>query len=575
MTSSTLISHLLLVVTAWLAYGVEAETPRVTLPHSSTVVSGITLDYEETEYLRVSTTFQAYLGIPYAEPPVGDLRFEKPVKKGDLGNTYLAVSDRAICPQLSPVDDLLPIPIFRNVDEDCLYLNVHTPSPRPTGAPVLVWFHGGMYTVGAGSSFVYEPVPLMAFTEDFIVVTVNYRLGVFGFLTTGDTTAPGNYGMFDQVMSLQWVQDNIEAFGGDPSRVTIMGQSAGSASVGLHVLSPQSSGLFQQAIMESGNALCPWAVDTNIDRQIALSDEIAKQVGCYSADSEDLISCLRTVDEPTLTRAQIIISAQYLLNEMLFTPVVDFDFLPDLPINIVQRSEFNSVPTLLGTNQDEGTFAVMRAFPTYVVRKEPPPMSFSQFQEMFPQYLYYSSPTLTEVAEQWYVDWTKADDPSADHLDAFIDMNTDQTFACATEAMARALSQSGAPTFRYEMTHDPAWSIIAGIPTWIGAGHGEELQYVFGWAFNDLFGRFVGQTEEEKTMSLQFMTYWTNFIRTGDPNSAESSYPPWPTFNVPELKYKQLSVGMENSRALRMDNCALWLNLAPDLYAQDMQYNNQ
>ncbi|XP_071492971.1 acetylcholinesterase-like [Diadema antillarum] len=550
---------------------VTAQAPRVQLP--DTTLIGTNLEFNETEYLGGEIiTIRAFLGIPFAEPPVGDLRFRNPVKKGPLGTFFTAARDGPICPQLSPIDtigDLLPVPIpvGRNADEDCLYLGVHTASPQPTNAPVLVWFHGGGYTLGGGSGSIYEPLPLIAVSPEIIVVTVNYRLGVFGFLTTGDSASPGNYGMLDQVMALEWVRDNIQYFGGDPSKVTIMGESAGAGSVGLHIVSPLSQGLFHQAIMESGNALCPWAADTNIERQIGFTREIAENFNCDVTDNVALIECLRGVDEVNLTRAQLAMTRTHLIVELLFVPVVDGYFLPAAPATLIGHPDFRGVPTLMGTNEDEGTLIALRAFPSYVVRRVPPPMSLTEFQELFPGYLYYSSPLLIPAVEHWYVDWTKADNQSSDHLDAFIRLNTDQVFACSTELMARALANVSAPVYRYEMTHDPSWSVFAGVPKWLGAGHAEELQYVFGWAFNPSFNRIVGQTDEEKWMSVQFMTYWTNFIRTGDPNSPVSgSYPSWPQFTVPELEYKKLSLTMENGRAMRMESCAFWLNLAPDLY---------
>ncbi|XP_782312.4 carboxylesterase 5A-like [Strongylocentrotus purpuratus] len=534
--------------------------PQVDLPGTDTTLSGKYMDFNESQYLNVDTRMEAFLGIPFAEPPTGDLRFKNPVKKGDLGRIYRAALDKSICPQ---------IPLGRNLDEDCLYLSVHTSSPRPNNGAVVVWFHGGAYSLGAGSNTVYEPLPLIAFAPDIVFVGVNYRLGLYGFMTTGDSAAPGNYGMYDQVMALQWVQDNIAAFGGNPNRVTIMGESAGAASVSLHMLSPLSEGLFHQAIMESGNALCPWAVDTDMERQVGFTREIADLVNCTEEDSEALLTCLREVEEKDLTRAQITLTAKYLTNEMLYAPVVDYAFLPDIPMEIVRRQEFHKVPTLIGTNEDEGTLIALRVYPLYVVRPNPPNISLSEFRELIPLYLFYNSPMMASAVEQWYIDWTQADDPSANHINSFINWNTDQMFACPAEAMARAVADTGAPVYRYEMTHDPSKAVFDSTPSWYGAGHAVELQYVFGWAFGpDLPGIVKRQTHDEKVMMVQFMRYWTNFITTGDPNTpdSEGDYPDWPKFTVPELEYKKLSLTMENDRALRMEACAFWLNYAPLLH---------
>lgn len=375
--------------------------------------------------------------------------------------------------------------------------------------------------------------------------------------------------MFDQVMALQWVQDNIAAFGGDPSKVTIMGESAGAGSVGLHLLSPLSTNLFHQAIMESGNALCPWAVDTNMDRQIAFTRELAAMVNCMETDNEALIECLRGVDEQNLTRAQITLTGENLVIELVFAPVVDNAFLPDIPQELVKEHNFNSVPTLIGTNHDEGTLLTLRAYPSYVVRQRPPDMTLEDFREMLPDYLYYSSPMVASAVEQWYIDWTKADNVSENHIESFINLHTDQAFACPAEAMARAMYETGAPVYRYEMTHIPTMSVFAGVPGWLGAGHAEELQFVFGWGLNQKLTPLLRrQSDEEKEMTVQFMRYWTNFIKTGNPNEPDSTseYPDWPMYTLPEQEYKMLSLTMENGRAMRMDTCAFWLNYAPVLY---------
>nr|XP_054750531.1 cholinesterase-like [Lytechinus pictus] len=537
----------------------QGQGPQITLPGpSNTDLRGTYITFNESEYLNVDITIEAFLGIPYAEPPVGDLRFRNPVKKGDLGMLYLADRDRSTCAQVNGGEN-----------EDCLYLGVHTSSPRPRNASVMVWLHGGAFTLGGGSWTGYDPYPLIAISPDIIVVNINYRLGVLGFLTTGDDASFGNFGMHDQVMALQWVQENIAAFGGDPRRVTIMGESAGAASVGLHLLSPLSQGLFRHAIMESGNALCPWAVDTNITRQVGFTKDIADRVNCSTTDNEDLVECLRNTDVIVLLRVQALLVGQNLFNELLFVPVVDGSFLPDIPIDMIKREEFHKVPTLLGTNEDEGTLIALRAYPIYLRRTDPPTMTIQEFRESLPNYLYYYTPMLASAVEQWYIDWSLADNSSADQLEAFVRLNTDQVFSCSTEIMARALEGCQAIIYRYEMTHDPSRSIWGDKPGWMRAGHGEEIQYVFGWGIKSRLNQ--PQTHEEKLMSIQVMRYWTNFIQNGDPNdpAPTNDLPFWPRYTIPDQEYKKLSQSMDNGRAMRMDSCSFWMNYAPTLYNQD------
>ena len=253
-----------------------------------------------------------------------------------------------------------------------------------------------------------------------------------------------------------------------------------------------------------------------------------------------------------------------LVIELVFTPVVDRDFLPDLPIELIKRKEFHSVPSLMGTNRDEGTLVALRTFPPYLNEPDPPTMSLEEFRDVLPTYLYYPSPLVVPAVEQWYIDWTQADNTSADHLPEFIQLQTDQVmlclsaftdiimariqmntkqdqdsicdtnqffyaffhklhcffnfcqaFACGTELMARTLEESGAPVFRYEFTYVPGKSIWGDVPGWMGAGHGEEIQYVFAWGLNPDMADYAEHNDEENWLSVNLMRHWTNFIRSG------------------------------------------------------------
>lgn len=547
-----------------------------TVELASATLSGVSVRFDDPTYTGVNKTIDAYLGVPFAEPPVGDLRFANPVPL-HLQGEYNATEDRDECPQMSPLDDWTPRPLppifnitlpgpipVRKISEDCLFLSIYTPSPKPvTLVPVLVWIHGGGYAIGGGSEIIYDPIPIVAMS-DIIVVNVNYRLGVFGFFTTGDDVAMGNFGMLDQVLALEWVRDNIQEFGGDPNQVTIAGESAGGGSVSLHMLSPLSDGLFHQSIMQSGNAVCPWAWST-MERAVVAHQELAREAGCPVGDSEAMISCMREVDENELSRLQLLAG-----NGALSSPVVDGHFLLDDPVEMVKRREFKVQPTLLGANEDEA--AINFAFvdlPGSLF--EPPVITIDQFRAVLPNLLYYDRSDVEVAAvEQHYVDWTIADNATANQLDGLIRLSTDQTFACPTEYYARAVEAAGADVYRYEMTHDPSWSVYAGIPQWSGASHAEDLQYVFAWGLIPYLKGVVGQTDEEIHMSVQFMRYWTNFVKSGDPNVPMPSpeYPDWPRYTMPEQEYKKLSLDMSNGRAMRASSCSFWLNYMPGLHLQ-------
>eukprot|EP00057_Strongylocentrotus_purpuratus_P006747 XP_011661221.1 PREDICTED: cholinesterase 1-like [Strongylocentrotus purpuratus] len=343
--------------------------PKATLPDpEGTVITGITVKYDEPDFLGVNKSVDAYLGVRYAEPPVGALRFQDPNPYAYRGN-YNATEDQDMCLQMMVLDYLTDLPgnpiEGRDMGEDCLFLSIYTPSPKPTSpAPVMVWIHGGGYLIGSGSSYSYDSVPLVAMS-DIIVVAVNYRLGVFGFLTTGDDVAPGNMGMKDQIMALKWVQENIEAFGGDPGRVTIAGQSAGGASVSLHMLSPLSEGLFHRAIMQSGNAICPFAWSP-MDVCVEDTYEFAASLNCTTQNSRLMLECLQEV------HADVLLQEQRYGSGYFAKPVVDGHFLPDNPIEMVKRHRFQNLPTLIGTNEDEGSNnAMYQFFPGSLFSKPP------------------------------------------------------------------------------------------------------------------------------------------------------------------------------------------------------------
>nr|XP_054759223.1 acetylcholinesterase-like [Lytechinus pictus] len=269
---------------------------------------------------------EAYTKIPYAEPPVEELRYKHPVKKVWMGELD-ATRPNVACPQL-PYNGFT---VEMEETEDCLYLDVFVPTPRPISAAVLVWIHGGGLQAGAGSVPEQLPIPLAYFGE-VVVVTFNYRLGMFGFLNTGDGEIPANLGMFDQREALIWVQENIVAFGGDPLRVTIFGESAGGASVNQHLVSPLSTGLFNGAILQSGNALLESGLDTNL---VDKTFKFGKGVGCDVNNSKDLVACLRRKSWEELRNGYLKLFPDMV--DKRVGCIVDGHFLPDEPVNLMLK----------------------------------------------------------------------------------------------------------------------------------------------------------------------------------------------------------------------------------------------
>ncbi|ROT66436.1 JHE-like carboxylesterase 1 [Penaeus vannamei] len=286
----------------------------------------------------------SFLTIPFAEPPVGDLRFKNPVPAAPWSGVRNGSLPTPMCPQLFTL-----VEAKLQGQEDCLFLNVHTPRPHEADLPVMVWIHGGGFTIG--NSAFYGPAPLL--TKDVVLVVIQYRLSTLGFLTTGDDEIPGNLGLKDQTMALRWVQDNIRAFGGDPGKVTIFGESAGAASTHFHVLSPMSAGLFQRAIMQSGTALDPWAVREDHSDVATRFGEMFNCSGSSPLTSSELVACLREVPAADLIEAPNKFKV-FVDFPSVMAPSVDGEFLPDHPARLLRDGRYNKVDVITGTTQHEG-----------------------------------------------------------------------------------------------------------------------------------------------------------------------------------------------------------------------------
>ncbi|XP_017778621.1 PREDICTED: esterase FE4-like, partial [Nicrophorus vespilloides] len=294
-----------------------------------------------------NVTYYKFLGIPYAEPPVGPLRWKPPVKFGKWSGILNATVEPPMCIQLSTDIGL----------EDCLFINVYTPQNLNESrlVPVLVYIYGGRFVNGVANYTVYGPDYLLS--QRIAFVSFNYRMGVFGFLSTQDAEMPGNYGLKDQVEVLRWVNNNIHHFGGDPNNVTIFGDSAGAASVGYHLLIPQSRGLFHRAISASGSALCPWAFQRE-PKRIAMLLGLA--CGIFESNMTVFVERMRQEDAKKLRSRSIPIhlgTAMEPLNGLPFAPCVEPKLeeavLTNRSNDLFAAGKFNIVPYMIGFTSQE------------------------------------------------------------------------------------------------------------------------------------------------------------------------------------------------------------------------------
>ncbi|XP_051025139.1 pyrethroid hydrolase Ces2e-like [Acomys russatus] len=483
-----------------------------------------------------------FLGIPFAKPPVGALRFAPPEAPEPWSGVRDGTSHPAMC--LQDIDSLnlenLKIKMGTSpvsMSEDCLYLSVYTPAHAHEGSklPVMVWIHGGGLIWGMASTY---DGSMLAALEDVVVVTIQYRLGILGFFSTGDQHARGNWGYLDQVAALHWVQQNIAHFGGDPDRVTIFGESAGGTSVSSLVVSPMSKGLIHRAIMQSGVALLPSLIS---DTSEVVYTMVANLSGCEPVESEALMRCLREKSEEEILAIN---------NVFKNTPgVVDGEFLPRHPLELLASADFHPVPSIIGINSDEYGWIIPMILRNHNMKEMNRETMRTLLKSTAETMLL---PDCSDLLMEEYMGDTE--DPQTLQIQ-FNEMMADFMFAIPALQVAH-FQRSHAPVYFYEFQHQS--SFLKDIrPPHVKADHGDELAYVPGSLFWDIKLEF---TEEEKMLSRKMMKYWANFARHGNPNSEGLPY--WPMLDHEE-QYLQLDIHPAVGRALKASRLQFWTKTLP------------
>ncbi|KAG7207221.1 hypothetical protein KM043_008897 [Ampulex compressa] len=488
--------------------------------------------------------FFAFRGIPYAQPPIGPLRFKDPLPPEKWAGIRDGTYHRDVCVH---VDTFLREPVG---SDDCLYLNVYTNSVGPKKKqPVMFWIHGGAFLYGSGDDTFYGPDYLVE--KGVLVVTFNYRLGVLGFLNLEDEAAPGNQGLKDQLMALKWIHENISRFGGDPDNVTLCGVSAGSASVHYLALSPLAEGLFHKIICQSGVAANPWAIMAKEPKKMGF--RLARRLGEKSEDPKTVVEFLRGIDANTLVEAQsqLVTQDENLRHILAFAPSIDSKsanpILPHHPKKAMLAGV--KVPFLLGYNKNEGNYLIRRpkkevlrkVNENYALGIHPETESVLQDLGLTPgdlKRLYFGNRPIT-----------------ADNVTSYSDFVSDMLFIRGVHEVVDAQVGMGhRSTYLYKFDYDAGFSLTREIfniklP---GTSHADELQYLF-------YPKAIGQLGMEEILTDSthqriigyFTQMWTDFAKTGNPTPGSNDTVPvvWKPVENPHT-HTYLHIGEE----LRMES---------------------
>ncbi|EFN68706.1 Acetylcholinesterase [Camponotus floridanus] len=551
-------------------------TTTVTIPGQGTV-----LGKEVTIGNSIKVT--QYLGIPYAQPPKGELRFARPVTDplpswNEVRNaTQFAPSCQQVEGPLKKHEKLykellsnIPDPGF---SEDCLFLNIFVPDGRTNERwPVMVWFHGGDFNTGTPAIW---DASIFVMKQKVLVVTVAYRLNILGFFTTTDSEAPGNYGIFDQIAALDWVKRKIKHFNGSPSNIVIYGHSSGAISVGLHMLSPLSRGKFNKAIAMSGDAINSVR---SPEMEVPVVNFVADKFGCNRQPTSALMECLRRLDADHIVKHTSSIES--------WGPIVDAEtnngtdpFLPQHPKDILDSGNFNAVPLIVGYTKNEQVLAIIESTREYggdlengLSPERFETMILDEFSSAVPfmdeNSTCTSKPEMVTNAVLFFYKPYPSTRNTTVFRDRYLDLQTERTFGAGLTMLAGQVAKR-ATTFVYRFDYRAkTQSVTKEIPEWAGVPHMFELPFVWGLPFQMSSPQMQWLPNDRKT-SDTMMTMMATFAKTGDPSITGGTGPSvkWESFTQDDPKILIIDKNIEMGEPNAVDHKALafWNDYYPQV----------
>ncbi|XP_023236339.1 acetylcholinesterase-like [Centruroides sculpturatus] len=499
----------------------------------------------------------AFFGIPYALPPIGELRFQKPQPISAWNGILNATTMSPICMQdpIFPIFEWVPDK-RRYMSEDCLYLNVLVPVHKTEDKPfsTMVWIHGGGFNTGTVNMDAHYG-RFLSSIGNVIVISLNYRLGIFGFFNLGNAQTTENMGLLDQVTALRWIHENVENFGGDRNEITLFGSSAGSISVTHHMISPLTKGLFKRVILQSGSNYSPMFSADPI-YNIRSSEMIVERTGCGSDNGSctqrrenDVMNCLLKLKAEKIAAAE----RSFMNDEetiVSFLPERDDYFLPSDPIGNIEKGLIHDVDVMIGRVPDEGSTLIAYYKPE-VLNQEHPVMTKSEAKHSLSKFFKLNDSGLQYVVEK-YLNFS--DDYYCGIFQRTQEAIGDGVLTCPIIGLIEKLSEHHHVVYNYIFNHA---RINAGYKKWEGISHFAEVYFVFGIPF--MFPE--NYTPEEEEFSYQVIKLWTSFAKTGIPSYPEMKEK-WLPFDTIHRSAMNLTLGnIHLQKDEGKEECHVWMSV--------------